>query len=438
MKQKKILFISPVGEFYGGGERSGFEFCKFLEKHNYKVITAIPKTSQTYKETLDQSNMEYRLMNCNDFECQVMQGNQVFPGVVSQLMDIISQKKIDIVITNLYSQAGPVAAILSGIPNISMDRGQAYTDTFFPDFMVKFSDVVVVNSSGLKGVYKEKYNIDTPVVYSYTSTPKVGLDSSIKEQRIVCVSRISPEKNLLEVLEAVKILKNNGHDRKVLFIGPVPGPTEERYKAELQSYAKKNGLDDNVVWLGDQQNPWSLVGERDIYLNTSIKESVGRSNIEAIKLGAPVVIADIPGHKDIIDKIGATSYSLGEPRELADKIRYIIDNYQEAKSKAANGREKAEEWVSEYGCSREILPALQSLGEITDIRPDLIFNHILDKVNELTVSLQNSQNRDNRHSIEIESRDREIASYLGIKRSARLFAGNIKRRVQRSLRIARD
>lgn len=433
MGHKKILFISPVGEFYGGGERSGFEFCKFLEKNKYKVITAIPKSSRTYKSILIQTDMEYRLMDCSDFESQIMRGNHAFPRIVSQLMDIIEKDKIDIVVTNLYAQSGPVAAVLSGVPNMSMDRGQAYLGTFFSDFMTEFSDTVVVNSSGLADVYKKTYNIKTPIVYSYTPTPGVGLDSDIKEQRIVCVSRIAPEKNLLEVLKAVKSLKDRGYDKKVLFIGPVPSVVEENYKAELQSYAKENGLEGNVAWLGDQRDPWSLVGEHDIYISTSMKESVGRSNIEAIKLGVPAVIVDIPGHKDIITKIGVSSYPEGKTEVLVEKIQYLIDNYSVAKKEAAKYRKKAETWISEYGCNKAILPVLEAVGGNTGVRSDKIFNHIL---KELNISEQsNAALREHiaSQTAELELKNKEIDSFLGIKRSARLLLGNIKRRFYNTL-----
>ena len=40
-------------------------------------------------------------------------------------------------------------------------------------------------------------------------------------------------------------------------------------------------------------------------LNTSEKESVGRTSIEVIKLGIPAILVDIPAHRDIFQKIGA-------------------------------------------------------------------------------------------------------------------------------------
>ena len=432
---KTILFISPVGEFYGGGERSGFEFCKFLEKHDYKVITAVPETSKVYVRELKKYNMDYRLLECKDFENQVVgQGNSAFSTVVSQLVDIIKNDAVSMVITNLYAQSGPIAAALAGVPNISMDRGQAYVGTYFSDFMSKYSDSVIVNSMGLADVYHEKYQINTPVAYSYTAKPDVGLDKEEKEQRLVCVSRISPEKNILQVLKAVNILrKRNIFAGKVLIIGPVPGETEKQYKKELEMYVQSNDLSDSVVWLGDQKNPWSLVGKRDIYLNTSDKESVGRSSIEAIKLGLPAILVDIPGHKDIFEKIGAVKYKLGDTDDLADKIEYMIKNYPEAKRFAEIARQKAEDVISEGNCYKEALPVIDGLGDKTRVRPEDIALYLLDLADKQHRELVKKESAELSYIQEIKAKDNEIASYLGIKRSARIFIGNIKRKIIKTI-----
>ena len=429
---KKILFISPVGEFYGGGERSGFEFCKFLAESGHQIITAIPKSSKSYVEELKKNNMDYRLLDCNDFECQVLEGSGLaFSKVISQLVALIKEEHIDLVITNLYAQCGPIAASLSDTPNISMDRGQAYTGECFSNFMVKFSDAIIVNSMGLADIYNEKYGIHTPISYSYTPTPKVGLDEDIKEQRIVCVSRISPEKDLLEVLKAAVILKkNNMFDGKILMIGPTPGPTEKQYQKELEAYALENDLSNNIQWLGNQQTPWKFVGQNDIYLNTSEKESIGRSNIEAIKLGVPVILADIPGHKDIFEKIGATKYTPNNTDELVEKINYIIKNPLKAKKDAAKARLKAEQVINETNCYKEVLPLIDSLGSETSITSDKVFNYALALINDLRANIAEKEAI---HSSEISQKNEEIASFLGIKRSSRILLGNIKRKIIRIL-----
>ena len=431
--KRKILFVSPVGEFYGGGERSGFEFCKFLEKQNFQVITAVPRSSKVYVRELKKSNMDYRLLECDDFENQIIgRGHPSFSKAVSQLVEVIKKDEIALVITNLYAQSGPIAAVLAGVPNISMDRGQAYEDDYFADFMTQFSDAVIVNSMGLADIYKQKYDIDTPVAYSYTARPLVGLDETIKPRRLVCVSRVSPEKNLLEVLKAAKILKaKNIFDGDILMIGPVPGETEKRYKKQLEAYAKENNLISHIHWLGDQKNPWKLVGQNDIYLNTSDKESIGRSSIEAIKLGVPAILADIPGHKDIFEKIGAVKYRMGDSVDLAEKITQMIQNYPESKRFAETSRQKAEDIISKENCYKNVLPLINSIGDKTRITSTDIFAYITGLIYEQHGAIiQNQHNYEH----EIALRDRQLAEFLGIKRSARLLLGNIKRKIKRSLR----
>lgn len=431
ISRKRVLFISPVGEFYGGGERSGFEFCRFLKESGYDVITVIPKTSISYKKQLNDFQMDYELLGCGDFECQVAEGNPVFPRVLAELVDIINKQKIGLVISNLYAQSGPIAAALCGVPNISMDRGQAYEGGFFSDFMAKFSDAIIVNSMGLADVYSTKYNIKTPIVYSYTAVPKNGLSNQISEQRIVCVSRISREKNLLDVLIAVNTLKKSGvFNGKVLMVGPTPGIQEREYKKELQAYIVHNELEDNVRWLGAKKHPWSFVGENDIYLNTSRKESVGRSTIEAIKLGLVAILADIPGHRDIFEKIGAISYTSNDTKDLSEKIKYVIENYSKVKLEASKAQAKAEAVISWGACHENVVPLIENMTRTRISGVDVV-GYMLDSINEKNTEIVEREAVLRR---EIERRGREMESYLGVKRSARLLVGNIKRRMLRSLK----
>src|SRR5262249_32203999 len=59
-------------------------------------------------------------------------------------------------------------------------------------------------------------------------------------------------------------------------------------------------LDDAVVFLGFQRNPWKYIARADLFALTSRYEGFGNVLIEAMACGVPVVATMSPGTRDIV------------------------------------------------------------------------------------------------------------------------------------------
>lgn len=65
-----------------------------------------------------------------------------------------------------------------------------------------------------------------------------------------------------------------------------------------------------------------------IYVSSSKEESFGLASAEALVKGIPVVLADNPAHRYIVQNKPEYLYTLGNPEEAAEKIINLANNYE--------------------------------------------------------------------------------------------------------------
>lgn len=428
----KVLFVSPTGQMHGGGERSGFEFCKFLIKQGYTVETVLPKNeNRQYIEELKENGMQYYIAPYvfNGINKSFDLSSDII-GEAFSIVDVINKTKPDIIISNMSAfTQGAVAACITGIPHVWMERGNGYRieDEWVRkilDFVFKYSNAVIVNSSGLSKIYSDYYDTETVTVRSFTDMPKVGLNMGIGETRIIAVSRLSPEKNILELLKAVEIMakKYSSNHTKVVIMGHDNGIGND-----LRNYVNQSDiLSERVEFKDFKPDPWESFGPNDIYVNTSLYESVGRSTVEALRLGLPVVLADIPGHDDIFDLAGGYKYKSGYPNDLAEKLNYIINNHGKAKEKALEWKELVESAFNEYNCNKDALDLLNRIKEQRNpVSAVEMFQNVLDRTRDQPVE-NDERIAELEHQV-------TVLSNPGLKKSLKYLLHACRARIRRLL-----
>jgi len=159
------------------------------------------------------------------------------------------------------------------------------------------------------------------------------------------------------LLMAIRKLRDSmaGFNTKTIIFGTVD---DYGYYTTLSDFISENNLSDLVEINGYQKDPWGVAGKKDIYVSTSTIESVGRSSMEAVKLGIPIILSDIPGHYEMIKKIGVRSYKLGNTTELADEIKSLLLNFDHRKKEAIKQARIAEEEFSEEACNKDLGKAI--------------------------------------------------------------------------------
>ncbi len=98
----------------------------------------------------------------------------------------------------------------------------------------------------------------------------------------VSVGRLSEEKGFDRLLEATKRLNEEGYSFAVWLVG------DGSEKEKLQGYIDRNQLN-NVVMLGNQDNPYPYIRNADMFVCPSYQEAYGLVIAEAFILKTPVI-----------------------------------------------------------------------------------------------------------------------------------------------------
>ena len=115
---------------------------------------------------------------------------------------------------------------------------------------------------------------------------------------------------------AIEILGFLGSDYELVILGDGP------LKNNNIDFAKRKNLDDKVVFVPFQMNPFPLISSGDYYLITSEFEGLPNAALEALGLGLPVFGFNTSGGlPDYIDKNNGCLVDFGDVNGLAQAIR---------------------------------------------------------------------------------------------------------------------
>ena len=130
-----------------------------------------------------------------------------------------------------------------------------------------YNPILMTNQASDFGVVSEKYGI-TKGEYCYT------------------VSSLAKHKNLLTLLKAIKVLRDQGIEQKLLITG-----VKVNASSEVLDYIKSNNLEDRVVYTGfiSDEDRNALYDNCKVFLFPSVFEGFGMPPVEAMARGIPVL-----------------------------------------------------------------------------------------------------------------------------------------------------
>jgi L-malate glycosyltransferase len=203
--------------------------------------------------------------------------------------------------------------------------------------MIKFgiekSDVVTAVSYQLKEDTKKLLNIqkdivpvhnfvDERVYHKQKNNKKIKETYGIEEDEkvIVHISNFRPVKRIKDVIRAFSYIRKELKS-KLLLIGNGP---ELTVACEL---VKELAIEDDVLFLGKQENVGELFSICDLKLLLSEKESFGLVLLEAMACGVPVIGTRVGGIPEVIVD-GETGYlvDLGDTKDVAQKAVTLLQD----------------------------------------------------------------------------------------------------------------
>lgn len=162
----------------------------------------------------------------------------------------------------------------------------------------------------------------TDVVYHGIAAAPANDEASISGRPLsfAYVGRLVPEKGIAVLLDAAKILKNEGRDFEIQLIGDGP----ERNK--LETHIRVNELDSCVRitgFLSGEALASALRNAMVMVMPSIWEETAGLAAMEQMMRGRLVIVSDIGGLGEIVDDSGLT-YAAGDADALAARMRSAI------------------------------------------------------------------------------------------------------------------
>jgi glycosyltransferase involved in cell wall biosynthesis len=345
-KQITVLFITHYHGMYGANQ----SLCKLIlelrESYDILPIVLVPSRG-VICDVLDQNNIKYYVSH---YYWWVNNNNGVFQKTLNvrkqvrnliripKIMDLLKNENIDLVYSN--SITINIGYFLSKKLKCShvwhlRETLQAYNfkfslGSFFSrQFLKKGADKYIVISDFIKESYASLIPPEkTQRIYNGVSINLIqkrhvnGIENNL---HIVCLGVLSEQKNQLEILQAVKILKDKYVCSDVLV--HLVGSAKSDYLFSVQQYIAANNLESDTCLHGHLDDVHPLLSKMNLGIMSSRDEAFGRVNIEYMLHRMPV-IASISGANEEIIQDGLTGfmYELGDADALAKRIKYFIEN----------------------------------------------------------------------------------------------------------------
>jgi glycosyltransferase involved in cell wall biosynthesis len=305
-------------------------------------------------------------------------------GLVPKVARILKASKADIVHARSRVPAwiGHYAARRAGVPFVTTVHG-FYSPHFFSRIMVRGERVIAVSrpvaeyaTASLnadparirvihRGIEPERY-ADAP---DATRVAALRKELGVPEGHAVVaiIGRITRLKGHPVFLEAMARVIGQLPDVCALVVGAAP-PRKAPYLDELKALATKLGLGERAVFAGSRPDVPEVLHACDVVVNASTQpESFGRTLIEAMAAGRPVVATAHGGALDIVaDGVCGRLVPPERPDALADALLGILRSPDRGREMGQAGRARV---LEHFTVDRMVDETLAVYRELTDGAP---------------------------------------------------------------------
>ena len=351
----RIVQVSPW--FYphlGGVESHVHGLCRELAArgHDVTVVTARHTSSAPERESMDGFDVVRVKPR------MVVLRTPIAPRIRSVLRDLPA----DVIHAHLPP---PLSAHYAA--DASEQRGQPLVVTYhcdveIPSFLGSFIETLYRRSLGASTLRRAAKVIVTTKTYAATSRA-VWRHSPVVIPNAVDIHRFSPEidggsvRSKLKippdrptVLLVGRIVPHKGVEHFIEAARFLPGVQllvagEGSSLETMEHLALALGVQDRVRFLGrvSEENLPKVYAACDVFVLPSVSrlEAFGIVALEAMATGKPVVVADIPGVREVIEdgREGLLADPVN-PRDLADKIQRLVADPALRAEMGRRGREK--------------------------------------------------------------------------------------------------
>jgi glycosyltransferase involved in cell wall biosynthesis len=158
---------------------------------------------------------------------------------------------------------------------------------------------------------------------------------------VVYAGRFVSCKNISTLLAAAAAVVRRRPDVRFLLAGE--GPERARAMEEVS----RAGLESRIVFAGFVASPWQLMKSADLLVSVSRFEGAPNTVLEAMAAGCPLVVSDIPAHREILDESMARFADPGSPAPISAAIENVLGQPEEARRRALRARDAVQTYSVE-------------------------------------------------------------------------------------------
>lgn len=202
-----------------------------------------------------------------------------------------------------------------------------------PKLMNKYVDKVHCVSECLSTQLKDKYFVkNTLSIYNLFDIKNIrelsneSIDLDFKY--IINIGHLNFQKNHKDLIKAFVSIKEAGYEEKLLLVG------DGYEKDNLIALTKELNIQDDVIFIGKQENPYKYLRHATLYVSSSLYEGLPAVLVESLILDIPIVSYDFDcGASELTNNTSKLNYN-----SLKSKILDILKDDSLKQKSIKDGR----------------------------------------------------------------------------------------------------
>lgn len=329
----RVLFLIPQ-LITGGTEAHLYKLCKHLDKTRIFPLVVCSSEHGPQSRYANQ-------LNSIGVEVQYLRFGTTRPADLVRLIRLINHSDIDIIHSFNYGDVrwDTSAFYLSRAKVLITERRnlQHWRTTrkvgIWEQMRNAITTCVVANSVAAKRVAIEIEDLEPSkilVIHNgvdleqesglHLGMPVQGIMAHLSRSFVIVnVATLKSVKRQEDIVRAVAVLRDCKKRPNVKLV--LVGRSDQQYGDRVHRLVKELALDDQVIWLGEIEDPQQIYRMANVMVMSSDAEGFSNSILEAFANGVPVIATKVGGNLDVIVE-GINGY-LYKPRDVEDLVERL-------------------------------------------------------------------------------------------------------------------
>lgn len=366
---RKKLLIHNGNISIGGQEKMLMEFLNILDSKKYEILLLIEENNGKRNDYIDRIPkwVDYKFLTTEEFmnKIEKYQSSKNFLEKLYYSHLLKLKKKISLKELKKYLNFSDIIidydmGLLRNLHKINLQNkkiigwshagsGELLRKKQKRENVNKYDCIVTINETMKNGYLKNYNNKEVVKIYNFLDFDLIEKKAEEKLEKdygkyIISVGSLTENKNHKLLINAFKILKDKYKVSEKLLIA---GEGKERENLEKQ--IRELNLENDVLLLGQKENPYKYIKNSELYVISSKDESFSLTLVEAMFLKKLVISVKSNGPIEILKNNKYGVLVENNANEMAEKINYYLENKDERKKYEELGYERAKDFSKENG-----------------------------------------------------------------------------------------